>query len=532
MKNKREKIMTKKNDCQMKITDRNSKRLMKFLSIVYTILLIAGCSKDPDAGLDGTTGLMKFSFDAEPALVGYAFTISSEKNGDAYLITNADSLPKSADVTKLKASFQTINSLNQVKVNGAVQTSGSTVNDFSKPVFYDVYAENGNLTKYKIVVNVAKRNVATEKYIFINQSSYQESEVQTIYSKFGGQSNRKVAVGLGVIISVLNGEPSVVLAKLNSQLALAAKYDLPISVKLDGEIWWTYRSDLWNWWDSSKPGYDPDNKDNVEWTGWNRDAAIKIGWLNWGRQIRMVPCPNLMSPEFQEAWRVEITKCVNAIKIWYDGLPEGKKYLFGGIVTGWESSIGMSVFHYPNGNSYLSQPESADPVTGINVTMLPSRGLQTLGYAAVKTAGIASSGNMTEQMQTEVVRRHLEAVAKTIFDLGIPRSLIFTHCGGWVEGESLYSAALNKYSCPGWSFYKYAADPTKDITAMNALSKSDAPYWGAVEWLLQGSAKTQAEWVAALKTSLANNCKKVSIYNWGSINTNQNAMNGIKEVNK
>ncbi len=507
-------------------------RKIKLLTAAFTFLLFAGCSQDTDTGLDGTTGIVKFSFETEPALAGYSFVISSVKSGDVYLITHTDSLPKSTDVTKLKASFQTINSLNEVKVNGAVQKSGSTVNDFSKPVIYDAFAENRNQRKYKVVVNVAKRSIATEKYIFINQSSFQESEIQTIYSKFGGQSNRKVAVGIGVIISVLNSEPSAVLLKLNSQLALAQKYDLPISVKLDGEIWWTYRSDLWNWWDSSKSGYNTDNKDNVEWTDWNRNAAIKIGWLNWGRQIRMVPCPNLMSPKFQEAWRVEITKCVNAIKTWYDELPDGKKYLFGGIVVGWESSIGMSVFHYPNGNSYLNQPETGDPVTGITVSMLPSRGLQTLGYSAVKTAGIASSGTMTEQMQTEVVRRHLEAVSKTVFDLGIPRNLIFTHCGGWVEGETLFSAALNKYSCPGWSFYKYAADPTKDITAMNTLSKSDAPHWGAVEWLLQGSSKTQAEWVVALKTSLANKCKIVSIYNWNGINTNQNALNGIKEVNK
>jgi hypothetical protein len=180
---------------------------MKFLSIVYTILLIAGCSQDSDTGLDGTTGIVKFSFESEPALAGYSFSISSEKNGDVYLITNTDSLPKATDVTKLKATFQSINSLVQVKVNGAIQKSGSTVNDFSKPLLYDVFAENGNLKKYKVMVNVAKRNIATEKYIFINQSSYQESEVQAIYSKFGGQSNRKVAVGLGVIISVLNGEP-------------------------------------------------------------------------------------------------------------------------------------------------------------------------------------------------------------------------------------------------------------------------------------------------------------------------------------
>ncbi len=500
-------------------------------NLILFLLVLVGCK--PAVELNGDKGIDKFSFEKEAAIgLVYTFTITPDASSNIFIIQNKDSLPQGTDVTKLKAKFSTINTLVKVKVNGVEQTSNVAVNDFSNPVIYEACAEDGTVKKYIVIVNVAKHSLQAEKFIFINQTIFTDAEAQAISSKYGSQSNKRIAVGLGVIISMLRTAPNSYLADLNNQLALSKKYDLPILIKLDGEIWWTYRSDLWNWWDSSKPGYNPDNRDNVEWTDWNRDAAIKIGWLNWGRQIRMVPSPNLMSPKFQEAWKTEITKSVNVIKTWYDGLPEGKKYLFGGIVAGWESAIGMSVFHYPNGNSYLNQPESGDPVTGITVTTLPSRGLQTLGYAAVKTAGIASSGTMTEQMQTEVVRRHLEAVTKTVFDLGIPRSLIFTHCGGWVEGESLFTAALNKYSCPGWSFYKYAADPAKDVTAMNALSKSDAPHWGAVEWLLQGSAKTQAEWVAALRTSLANNCKMVSIYNWGSINANQNALNGIKEVNK
>ncbi len=257
----------------------------------------------------------------------------------------------------------------------------------------------------------------------------------------------------------------------------------------------------------------------------------KIGWLNWGRQIRMVPYPNLMSPKYREAWHTEMTKNIKVIKNWYEGLPTAKKELFGGIVFGWESSIGVNVFHYPNGNSYINQPESNDPTYGKTMTELPSRGVQTIGYASAKTAGIASSGMLTEEMQTEVIRLHLEDLAKTAFDIGIQRGKIFSHSGGWVEGESLYTAALNDFSCPSWSFYDYASDPTNDLTAMEALAKSDAPYWGVVEWLLQGD-KSKADWFSALNKSLDNNSRMIVIYNWNNIHTNNQALSAIKEINR
>ena len=76
---------------------------------------------------------------------------------------------------------------------------------------------------------------------------------------------------------------------------------------------------------------------------------------------------------------------------------------------------------------------------------------------------------------------------------GLPREQIFTHCGGWAEGELLYAAALNDYSCPGWSFYRHGRDPRGDKTAMAAIAASNAPYWAAVEWLPIG-AKTADDW--------------------------------------
>lgn len=502
-------------------------------ALIFLFSFLVSCTEESVDQRNGTTGIIKFSFGTEPGLEHYQFVIqpNSQEDSNSYVIQNIDSLPKGTDVTSLKASFQSINSLVTVKINGIEQVSGVTENNFTYPVMYEAYAENGNMRKYKVIVNVAETDVVAEKYIFINQSTFSEDEVKEISNYFGGQLNKKVAVGLGVIISLLNDKSENITNKLCSQLMLSEKYNLPICVKLDTEIWWEYRSDLWNWWDQEKPGYNQDNRDNVEWTDWNHDSAIKIGWLNWGRQIRMVPFPNLMSPKYKEAWRTELTKNIKVIKNWYEELPSEKKDLFGGIVLGWESSIGVNVFHYPNGNSYLGQPESNDPTYGKTMTELPSRGVQTIGYASVKSAGIANSGILTEQMQTEVIRLHLEDLTKTAFELGIERKMIFSHSGGWVEGESLFTAAINEYSCPGWSFYNYAFNPKDDLTAMNALSKSDAPYWGVVEWLFQGD-NTINNWYFALNNSLAGNSRMVVIYNWNNINTNDNALSAIKEINK
>lgn len=72
-------------------------------------------------------------------------------------------------------------------------------------------------------------------------------------------------------------------------------------IELDGINYWQARPDLWNWWDKSKPGYNPENKKNVEWTDWTPDSAVKIGWRNWGSQHRVLPMPNLMSPAYLKA---------------------------------------------------------------------------------------------------------------------------------------------------------------------------------------------------------------------------------------
>lgn len=371
---------------------------------------------------------------------------------------------------------------------------------------------------------------APKHYLILNSVNDTDEAFREIAEQFGSANGKEVSVGAGIIISYLHETRQTAERRLRNYMALSEKYDIPIVIQLDGEQWWSKRPELWNWWDKSKPGYHPKNRKNVEWTDWTPDAAIKIGWINWGMQIRMLPTPNLMSPDYRKACRKEMKYLVPIVAEWYKNLPDDKKYLFVALKVGWESAIGMNNFYPPNGNSYLDKPYKDDPQFVKDPDILPGRGMQPIGYAAVKTAGIARSGELTEQMLTEVIRRHLTDLSKQAHKLGIPREKLFTHCGGWSEGETLYSAALNEYSCPGWSFYSFASDPRQDKTAMEQVSRSNAPYWGAVEWLYMGDNTVQG-WKSAIEHTLFDaNARYLNIYNWGGIRYNDAAKTAIRQV--
>jgi hypothetical protein len=337
-------------------------------------------------------------------------------------------------------------------------------------------------------------------------------------------------LGIAAIISYLRDPPAETHERLQTLLSLCKKYELPVVVQLDGEQWWQNRPDLWNWWDKSKPGYDPANAANVEWSGWGPEHALKIAWRNWSRQWRVLPPPNLMSPRYRAACHEQMQPLVAEIVQWRDALPQDKRWLLVGVKVGWESAIGMGSHYYPNGNALLDKDPADDPDWKAKPEILPGRGFQPIGYAAVTSAGLAKSGQLKEEHLAEVVRRHLDDLCVVAQHAGLPREQIFTHSGGWTQGELLYRSAVNEHSCPGWSFYRYARDPRKDKTAMAAVADSSAPYWAAVEWLPIG-ARTDDDWQAAIRNTLAiDRCRYVCIYNWRQLKSNAVAIEGIRRA--
>jgi hypothetical protein len=345
-----------------------------------------------------------------------------------------------------------------------------------------------------------------------------------------GRAPARVGTGIGAIFSYLNESRPRVSEALSEFLSLSEEYDIPVVVQLDGEQWWGARPDLWNWWDPDRPGYDTSNRMNVEWSGWGPEYAMNIAWRNWGKQIRVLPPPNLMSPRYRAACHAEMRRLVPLVLQWWNRLPAGKKRLLIGIKLGWECAIGVNAFTIPGGNGRLTDPEGEDPPIDLHADRVPDRGVVATGYAAVSTALLAAGGDLRERDLAEVVARHLEDLCELAAGLGVPRERLFTHVGGWKEGELLYDAALNNYSCPGWSFYRHAGDASKDIGVARVLRRSDAPYWAAAEWLLMGEHDRGAWRTALARTLSIPKCRYVCIYNWSGIRTNASAVDAILSI--
>ncbi len=354
--------------------------------------------------------------------------------------------------------------------------------------------------------------------------------LQQIRQRFPDRPDQRIRVGAAAIFSYLHQPRERTVADLERFLDAAEETNTPVLVALDGENWWGARPDLWNWWDPDRPGFSSDNRANVEWAGWSPKDAIRIAWRNWGRQIRVLPPPNLMSPRYREACHEEMRVLVPLILDWWHALPASKRALLVGIKLGWESSIGVNAWYYPNGNGLLDRPAGDDPTSGLKTEELPARGVAQIGYAAVATAGIRTEGTITESDLAEVVRRHLEDLCHLAADLGVPRERLFTHVAGWQENELLYQAGVNRFSCPGWSFYRHAADPAEDRGVRTALAHSDAPCWAAVEWLFQGPPHLEP-WRRALDATLARpRCRFLCIYNWRNVRDEPDVLEAVQRI--
>ncbi|TAJ13503.1 hypothetical protein DMA11_08805 [Marinilabiliaceae bacterium JC017] len=158
-------------------------KLFKFgLGIVLSVAILTGC-KD-DESLSTLTGLTAFSLQAHddiPGLENVAFTIDQTTK----VIENSDSLAYETDVTKLVAVYEAI-AKTVVEVKGEAQVSGTTVNDFSSPVSYEVIAEDG-VTKitYTVKVNVSQVNPEGVSWVKENNaiSTGDYSTVRSIFFK-------------------------------------------------------------------------------------------------------------------------------------------------------------------------------------------------------------------------------------------------------------------------------------------------------------------------------------------------------------
>ena len=112
-----------------------------FLKVLLLVFLVASCSKD-EIILSGESKLLSFSIQE----ISEEFTVSSENMVET-------TMNEEQELTNLTAAF-TVSEKARVFVNGSIQTSGYSKNDFSDDLTYTVEAEDGSITIYRVIINL------------------------------------------------------------------------------------------------------------------------------------------------------------------------------------------------------------------------------------------------------------------------------------------------------------------------------------------------------------------------------------------
>jgi hypothetical protein len=379
------------------------------------------------------------------------------------------------------------------------------------------------------------------QYIFLNSapgtrwrqndpSSVNDALFREPLDAIGTNGTPALRLGLAFILSYHADALPVLETTLRRLLALAERHDTPILLSLDGQNWWGGRPDLWNWWDPKRPGYDRANRENVERTGWEMDTAVKICWRNWGRQIRVLPPPNLCASRFRDASVAPLARLAGIIKEWGSRLPEEKRHLYPGVKVGWEASIGINAYHYPGGNALLDADPSQDPTGGLDMKKDFAGGLPRLGYAAVASLRGPHPGPVTLLDHERVTADYLAFLTGICRRAGLPPQEVFTHAGAQFAPWHLHYShrvAINPDSLPGWSLYGHMPDQAGDLAA--SLDRTGRDEWCAAEWLPH--VRTSEQWADAYRRTLAfRRCHFIDLYNWEGIRRSPDAITGLRQA--
>ncbi len=360
--------------------------------------------------------------------------------------------------------------------------------------------------------------------------------VQEIEDSIGIVQNGNLYLAMSVAFSMLNYSPESdePVCLLKGLLALSEERNMPVHIHVDGQQWIGGCPDLWNWWDPSKPGYNPENRYNVEWTAWTPDSAVKICWRDWGRQLRVLPAPNILSPKILQAHYDGYAKLLPVLARWKDSLPQSKKYLFAGVRVGWEAGFNHNAYHYKGGNALFEKyPDDIthDPAGRLSiVNFAKNNNVEMLGYAAATVSGTKKEGQLTNSDYEYMTYKYLLALCKEVRKYGFSKEELFTHMGGNYEPfpEHLkFWPAMNPYATPGWSFY--SINPHTAGTLGDEMAEQKRTSWAASEWLWPG--QNAAEWADHINTTFSfMDCRMVIIYNWRGIRTNPEAVQAVRDV--
>ena len=260
--------------------------------------------------------------------------------------------------------------------------------------------------------------------------------------------------------------------RIRSAFAAAREHDMAVMLHFDFHLAWKNRPDLWNWFDPDKPGYNANNKYNVEWHGWD-GPPNKVRYLNHGVLERLPPNMCFTSKRM----RAEVTRIVSKVigPVLREEIAklkaEGKEALFAGVLVGLEPSI--DDYSKPNPEQMKMMKEDGVPAG-------------RLGYRALLDRGF-SADNPPDDFRKALAKIIQETIAfwcEQFVDAGIPAEKLYPHVAAPAPIEMMNApiwTAFNKYSRPGWTTYAVEVLGESFKPIYDELEEHGSPAWAGVE---------------------------------------------------
>ena len=274
--------------------------------------------------------------------------------------------------------------------------------------------------------------------------------------------------------------PKIIERAVEGAIEVALKYDVAVYITIEN-LEWDNRPDLWNFSDKDRPGYDPDNTQNVEWMDWD-GTPHPHRYRDWGRPEQMPPVICYNSPTIRkEVSRLAEQVIGPAIEAGLKKLADaGKPHLFAGVTVGAEPVLpNYSVIGKVN-------PRIAKKMVQDGVPR------KRLGYNALTNLGY-SEDNPPEDFAAALAKVNQDYIslwARHLSRGGVPANRMYSHvaAGAGVVGSpgveftnAPISIAFAESCRPGWTTYPVGPLQHDFGVLYEALSAHNNPPWASTE---------------------------------------------------
>ena len=274
--------------------------------------------------------------------------------------------------------------------------------------------------------------------------------------------------------------PNIIERAVDGAIKIALKHDVAVYITVEN-LEWENRPDLWNFHDKDRPGYDPDNVQNVEWMDWD-GTPHPHRYRDWGRPEQMSPVICYNSPTVrQEVSRLAEQVIGPPIAAGLKKLADaGKPHLFAGVTVGAEPALpNYAVIGKVN-------PRIAEKMDQDGVPR------KRLGYNALTNLGY-SEDNPPKDFATALAKVNQDYIslwARHLAKGGVPSNKMYSHvaAGAGVVGSpgveftnAPISIAFAESCRPGWTTYPVGPLQHDFGVLYEALSAHDNPPWASTE---------------------------------------------------